>query len=171
MPAAGYRGVDYLLFGYFLIQIPATLLFDTQGVYGEWLYPSFLRSLRHHYLETYKDPFLANAWNHPWFLSFCLLEHYLAMPFYVWAAYCYYYGAVNKPVIVIPALIYSVHTITAVIAIWTMALLADFSKIQEPAPTNFTQRLLLCFAYSPFFIVPMVNAVDSFLLTQKRKND
>ncbi|RUS87831.1 hypothetical protein EGW08_004430 [Elysia chlorotica] len=109
-----YRVLDYVFFIYFLAQIPSTIFFDTQGVYPEWLYPSFnktqlgdpleqppprlllisvhpqLQSMKAHYLETYRDPFLADAWEHPWYLAVCLTEHYIEVPFFFWATFAYW---------------------------------------------------------------------------------
>ncbi|CAG5123596.1 unnamed protein product [Candidula unifasciata] len=171
MTSSQHRGIDYLMFGYFLMQIPTTLLFDTQGVYPEWLYPSWLKAVRSHYLESYRDPFLADAWKHPWYLSICLVEHFFEIPFFVWATVCYYYGAKARPQIIIPSILYCSHTITVVLSIWAMALGSDFSHETALAPRNTAERLKLCSAYLPFFIVPMINLIDSIRLAWKAKSD
>ncbi|GFR75071.1 transmembrane protein 97 [Elysia marginata] len=164
-----YRVIDYVFFAYFLMQIPSTIFFDTQGVYPESLYPSFLKSLKAHYLETYRDPFLANAWQHPWYLAVCLTEHFIEVPFFFWATFAYWKGALNKPSVVLPSLIYSVHTATAVASIFSMALLEDFSGYKALAPRNFGERLKLCSAYAIFFIVSVVNIIDGVRLLWPKK--
>ncbi|GFO08703.1 transmembrane protein 97 [Plakobranchus ocellatus] len=167
-----HRKIDYLFFTYFLLQIPSTIFFDTQGVYPEWIYPSFLKSLRTHYLESYRDPFLENAWHHPWYLAVCLVEHFIEVPFFFWATYAYWFGALNKPSIVVPSLLYSVHTVTAILSIWSMALLQDFTDYKVPAPRNTQERFKLCSAYAIFFIVSAINAIDcARLLLNKKKRD
>ncbi|CAL1544482.1 unnamed protein product [Lymnaea stagnalis] len=173
MPKSGdvYRKIDYLFFVYFVMQIPTTILFDTQGVYSASLYPGWLKAVREHYLETYRDPFLADAWKHPWYLSICLVEHMIEIPFFFWAATCYYYGALNRPNILIPSIIYAVHTITAVLGVWAMALGAEFNQAQALAPRNLGERLTLCSAYAPFFFIPLINVLDSWRLSLKVKKD
>ncbi|XP_059171951.1 sigma intracellular receptor 2-like [Physella acuta] len=168
-PGSDHRKIDYLFFGYFFMQIPSTILFDSQGLLPEYFYPGFLRSLRQHYLESYRDPFLANPWGHPWYLSICLLEHSIELPFFFWAAYCYYYGAMKKPAVVLPSILYGVHTVTAVLAIWCTALAADFSAYADPAPRSPVERLKLCSAYAPFFFIPLCNIYDSCTLALKEK--
>ncbi|KAK3790807.1 hypothetical protein RRG08_038298 [Elysia crispata] len=166
-----YRILDYVFFIYFLAQIPSTIFFDTQGVYPQRLYPSFLQSMKAHYLETYRDPFLADAWQHPWYLAVCLTEHFLEVPFFFWATYAYWKGALNKPSVVLPALIYSVHTVTAVTSIFHMALLEDFSDYKALAPRNLEERFKLCSAYAIFFIVSFINIIDGVRLLWKCKID
>ena len=51
-----------------------------------------MQSIKHNYLRYIKDPFYADAWQHPWYLAFCLTEHYLEMPFFFFAVYAYYKG-------------------------------------------------------------------------------
>uniref|UniRef100_A0A0B6ZSX5 Sigma intracellular receptor 2 n=1 Tax=Arion vulgaris TaxID=1028688 RepID=A0A0B6ZSX5_9EUPU len=164
-----HRTIDYIFFGYFLFQIPSTLFMDTQAVYSKWLYPSWMKAIPYYYMENYRDPFLANAWKHPWYLSFCLLEHYFGIPFFFWATKSYYYGALTRPRIIIPAVIYSSHTITVILAVWTTTLIADFSKYEELAPRTFNERLILCSAYAPFFIISLVLLIDSIKLSWKQK--
>ncbi|KAH9502377.1 Transmembrane protein 97 [Bulinus truncatus] len=167
-----HRVMDYIIFGYFAFQIPSTLIFDTQGVYSDSLYPSMFKSLRSHYLETYRDPFLADAWKHPWYLSICLVEHFIEMPFFFWAAYVYfYYGAQKKPCVLIPSMLYSVHTITAVLSVWFMAIGADFSHSDALAPRTMGERIKLCTAYAPFFFMSFVILFDSCGLSRKQKLD
>ncbi|KAI8783240.1 transmembrane protein 97 [Biomphalaria glabrata] len=164
------RTMDCVFFAYFLFQIPSTLFFDTQGVYSESLYPSMFKSLRSHYLETYRDPFLADAWRHPWYLSVCLVEHFIEMPFFFWAAYTYYYyGALKKPSIIFPSILYAAHTVTAILGIWFMAIGADFSQSEAMAPRNMGERIKLCTAYAPFFIMSCLILFDGWRLSRKQK--
>ncbi|KAH9502376.1 Transmembrane protein 97 [Bulinus truncatus] len=123
-----HRLMDYVICGYFVFQVPSTLLFDTQAVYTESLYPSALKSVRSYYLEAYKDPFFADAWKHPWYLSMCLVENFIEVPFYFWAAWNFcIHGALKKPLVIVPSMLYAIHTLTAILAIWFMAIGADFS--------------------------------------------
>ncbi|XP_012939203.1 sigma intracellular receptor 2 [Aplysia californica] len=163
--------MDKILFLYFLIQIPSTLFFDTQGVYPESWYPQMLKSMKQNYLEDFKDPFLANAWRHPWYLAVCLVEHFLEVPFFFFATYAYYNGARNKPWVLFPSILYSVHTITAICSVWLMALLEDFSKYEALAPSSLVERLKLCFAYSPFMICSLVCLCDSLFLFREMRQD
>ena len=80
-------------------------------------------------------------------------------------------GALNKPSVVLPALIYSVHTVTAVTSIFHMALLEDFSDYKALAPRNLEERFKLCSAYAIFFIVSFINIIDGVRLLWKCKID
>ncbi|CAG5136289.1 unnamed protein product [Candidula unifasciata] len=160
-----HRPIDYVLCGYYFCQLVCTTLMDTQGVYPEWLYPDFLKAVYHHYLDVYHDPFLRNAWKYPWFLSMCLVEHVIGLPFFAWASYSYYYGALNRPQIIIPGMIYSTYAIGCVVAVNAMVILEDFSSYGEGAPQTTGHRLLLCFVYTVILGFFLINVIDSYYLT------
>jgi len=158
------RMIDTCLLGYFVFQIPSTIFFDSQAVYPASWYPSFLKSMRDNYIHDFKDVFLANAWSNPWYLAICMVEHYIEMPFFFFAAYAYYKGALQVPSVLLPSLIYSVHTLTAILGVWFMALLSDFSQYSPPAPATLGDRLKLCGAYLPFVIFCFICMIDSLML-------
>ena len=49
-----------------------------------------MRAIFTHHLETWRDPWLANTWHSPWYLSICLWEYSIHIPFFFVAAYAYY---------------------------------------------------------------------------------
>uniref|UniRef100_A0A8C2Y072 EXPERA domain-containing protein n=2 Tax=Capra hircus TaxID=9925 RepID=A0A8C2Y072_CAPHI len=149
------RGLEWLLGFYFLSHIPITLLMDLQGVLPRDLYPVELRNLQQWYIEEFKDPLLQNS--PVWFKSFLFCELVFQLPFFPIAAYAFFKGGCKW--IRIPAIIYSVHTMTTLIPILSTVLLDDFSKASRfrgQGPKTFQERLFLIAVYIPYFLIPLI---------------
>lgn len=128
---------------------------DLQGVLPRDLYPVELRNLQQWYIEEFKDPLLQNP--PVWFKSFLFCELVFQLPFFPIAAYAFFKGGCKW--IRIPAIIYSVHTMTTLIPILSTVLLDDFSKASRfrgQGPKTFQERLFLIAVYIPYFLIPLI---------------
>lgn len=59
----------------------------------------------------------------------------------------------------IPAIVYSVHTMTTLIPILSTFLFEDFSKangVKAQGPKTFHERLTLIAIYAPYFLIPLM---------------
>lgn len=59
----------------------------------------------------------------------------------------------------IPAIVYSVHTVTTLIPILSTFLFEDFSKangFKAQGPKTFQERLTLVSIYAPYFLIPLM---------------
>ncbi|KAL8611591.1 hypothetical protein ACOMHN_060860 [Nucella lapillus] len=156
--------LDKVFLGYYLFQIVSTLGLDMQGTLPAFLYPSWVKYFHTHHLETWRDPWLANTWDHPWYLSICMWEYFLHVPFYFVAAYCYYCRINNTdrcPWIRTPVIMYCTQTMTAVSSVVLMALFADFTHTTALAPESLFQRLKLAGMYGTFFVFCLLNLLDA----------
>lgn len=84
------RPLDLIYFVYFATHIPITLLVDLQSVYPPKYVPQALKDLNQWYLTTYKDPFMTNASNLPWFKSFGFCELFVQTPLFFAACHGLY---------------------------------------------------------------------------------
>ena len=56
----------------------------------------------------------------------------------------------------IPAIVYSSHVATTLVAILADILLNDYSQSSVPAPVTFEERLNLCAVYLPYLVIPVM---------------
>ncbi|XP_013416579.1 sigma intracellular receptor 2 isoform X3 [Lingula anatina] len=146
------RVLEWMFFTYFLINIPIVIIMDSQIVFPSWLYPQSLRRLHSWYGNGIKDNMYLDP--PPWYQAIFFCEQFLHTPLSFAAAYAFYKG--NCRWIRMPAIIYSAHTITAVIAILYHIAMHDFSQSKYPGPSTMMERLTLSWAYLPFFVVPLL---------------
>ncbi|XP_005327864.3 sigma intracellular receptor 2 [Ictidomys tridecemlineatus] len=149
------RSIDFLLGFYFLSHIPITLFLDLQVVLPRQLYSVKLRNLLAWYAEEFKDPLIQST--PVWFQSFVFCELLFQLPFFPAATYAFFKG--NCKWIRMPAIIYSVHTLTTLIPILSTFLFGDFSKasgFKGVGPESFHERITLMAIYAPYFIVPFI---------------
>ncbi|ELV12082.1 sigma intracellular receptor 2 [Tupaia chinensis] len=149
------RCVEWLLGLYFLCHIPITLFLDMQLVLPAELYPVEFRNLLKWYAKEFRDPLLQDP--PAWFKSFLLCELVFQLPFFPFATYAFFKGSCRW--IRIPAIIYAVHTITALIPILSTILVEDFSKasgFKGQRPETLRERLALVSVYAPYLLIPFV---------------
>ncbi|MBZ3884567.1 Transmembrane protein 97 [Sciurus carolinensis] len=149
------RSLDLLLGLYFLSHIPITLFFDLQVVLPREFYWAKFRNLLSWYAKEFKDPLMQST--PVWFKSFVFCELLFQLPFFPVATYAFFRG--NCKWIRMPAIIYSVHTLTTLIPILSTFLFGDFSKasgFKGQGPETFHERITLVAIYAPYFVFPLI---------------
>ncbi|KAI7908132.1 uncharacterized protein BX663DRAFT_493083 [Cokeromyces recurvatus] len=154
------RPIDWILFCYFISHIPITIFFDLQNLYPEWLLPTFLSQVHGSYIALLADPFMDRSretmW---WFKSFSLCEAFLQLPFFFFAAY----GLLkDKSWVRLPLAVYGAHVMTTVIPC-----LVEVMFNQEYYGLTNLQRNCILFLYFPYFLIPLVGLVDSYIRITK----
>ncbi|XP_078080869.1 sigma intracellular receptor 2 [Mustelus asterias] len=137
---------------YFVTHIPITLGIDLQALLPKDLYPSALQGLLKWYAAQFKDPMMMDP--PAWFKAFILCEALLQLPFFPVAAYAFYKGGCLW--IRTPAIVYSTHVATTLIAILAHILFNDFSQSTNPGPNSMSERLSLLAIYTPYLLIPVL---------------
>ncbi|XP_013416577.1 sigma intracellular receptor 2 isoform X1 [Lingula anatina] len=146
------RVLEWIFFLYFVVHIPIGILFDSQAVYPGWMYPTFVKDAVSWYGKTMKDPMMLEP--PAWYQAFCMCEQFLQLPFFFAAAYAFYKG--NCGWVRMPAIIYSAHVVTTLVAILYHIAMHDFSQSKYPGPSTMMERLTLISIYLPFFVIPLL---------------
>ncbi|XP_020818913.1 sigma intracellular receptor 2 [Phascolarctos cinereus] len=144
----GARALEYLLGLYFVMHIPITLLFDMQALLSANLFPTEVTDMLKWYVQAFKDPLMLNPPS--WFKSFLFCELVFQLPLFPFAAYAFFKGSCKW--IRIPAIIYSVHTMTTLIPISAHILFESFTQ----GPRTLQERLSLLSIYAPYFFIPLI---------------
>ncbi|CAH2219828.1 transmembrane 97 [Pelobates cultripes] len=146
------RLLEWIFFFYFFSHIPITLLVDLQPILPSSWYPQELLDLMKWYVVSFKDHMMMNP--PAWFLSFVYCEGLVQLPFFPVAAYAFYKGGCKW--IRIPAIVYSAHVATTVIAIIAHVLFGEFQKYNGVDPPNQKERLTLVSIYAPYLVIPLL---------------
>ncbi|KAI9365902.1 hypothetical protein BD770DRAFT_312557, partial [Pilaira anomala] len=147
------KPIDWILFVYFASHIPITIFFDLQGLYPQWLIPTFLSQLNGSYLQLTNDPFMNVKNDIYWFKSFAYCEAFIQLPFFFFASY----GLLkNKGWVRLPLAIYSAHVMTTV-----LPCLAEIIFNQHMYGLTDIQRNIICFLYFPYFLIPFIGLLDA----------
>ncbi|NWI12953.1 SGMR2 protein, partial [Crypturellus soui] len=150
--AAPTRLLEWLFALYFLSHIPITVLIDLQPLLPGGLYPESLTELLQWYAVTFRDPMMLQP--PEWFKSFIFCEAFLQLPFFPIAAYAFLKGGCKW--IRTPAIIYSSHVATTLLAILAHILFHDFSHSEHSGPRTQRERLLLLSIYAPYLLIPLL---------------
>ncbi|KAG1171448.1 hypothetical protein G6F70_007034 [Rhizopus microsporus] len=161
------RPLDLIYFVYFASHIPVTLAIDLQTLLPAHWIPKVLADTLSFYKNTFKDPFMGSTEPMYWFRSFLVCELILQLPFFFYACY----GLVKDcKRIRLPLAVYGAHVATTVIP--TIAEVMFNPKY----PLVASERLTLFGFYFPYFLLPLIMAIDSCIVvhqqiatTQKRK--
>ncbi|KAM4700263.1 sigma intracellular receptor 2 [Discoglossus pictus] len=146
------RLLEWVFFLYFFSHIPITLLVDLQAVLPARWYPQELLDLMQWYVVNFKDHLMMNP--PAWFKSFVYCEAILQLPFFPIASYAFFKGGCKW--IRIPAIVYSSHVATTVIAIIFHVLFGEFPASNQLAPLTQKDRLTLVAIYAPYLLVPLL---------------
>ncbi|XP_068271729.1 sigma intracellular receptor 2 [Nyctibius grandis] len=150
--AAGPRWRERLFALYFLSHVPVTLLIDLQPLLPAGLHPQGLVELLSWYAATFRDPMMLQP--PEWFKAFIYCEAFLQMPFFPVAAYAFLKGGCRW--IRTPAIIYSTHVATTLVAILAHILFHDFSGSEHLGPQTQRERLVLLSVYAPYLLIPLL---------------
>ncbi|XP_068126346.1 sigma intracellular receptor 2 [Hyperolius riggenbachi] len=150
--ASVVRLLEWLFFCYFFSHIPITLMVDLQGILPSSWYPQQLLDLMKWYTVSFKDHLMADP--PPWFQSFVYCEAILQLPFFPVASYAFFKGGCRW--IRIPAIVYSSHVATTVVAILAQILYGDFPKTSQIDSPTEQDRLALLAVYAPYLVVPVL---------------
>ncbi|KAI8094889.1 transmembrane protein 6/97 [Gilbertella persicaria] len=146
------RPLDLVYFIYFSSHILATCCIDSQAFLPSEWYPQVLKDLLSFYVHTYKDPFMGNP--DYWFKSFVVCELVFQLPFFVYACI----GLLkNTQHLRFPLAIYGAHVATTVLPLLAEVLLNPEHKL------NWTEKVILCGFYGPYFALPCIMLIDSFI--------
>ncbi|KAF9070014.1 transmembrane protein 6/97 [Rhodocollybia butyracea] len=152
------RPLDLVYFCFFLTHIPASLVLDFQMLYPASYIPSFLPKLQNLYIEFSGDPLIAGAARGDlngelvWLWCFAWLEMLFQFPTFflgirgLWN---------NSRSIYVLILAYGASTATTTLP-------CIFFVLRESAAGNITaaQLLILLSSYIPFFVIPLIMAID-----------
>ncbi|KAI6074465.1 Transmembrane protein 97 [Aix galericulata] len=153
MAAGWWRCAERLFALYFVSHVPISLLIDLQPLLpAAHLYPRSLTELLEWYAVTFRDPMMMQP--PEWFKAFMYCEAFLQMPFFPIAAYAFIKGGCKW--IRTPAIIYSTHVATSLVAILAHILFHDFSKSEHLGPRTQQERLILLSIYIPYLLIPLL---------------
>ncbi|KAI7900312.1 transmembrane protein 6/97 [Cokeromyces recurvatus] len=152
------RPLDLIYFVYFATHIPITLAIDFQVFYPPNWVPQIFKDALDFYVLTYKDPFMGSSTPIYWYLSFIVCELLIQLPFFFIACV----GLIKDcKYIRLPLAIYGSHVATTVLPSILEVLLNPELKLNQ------TERLVLCSFYAPYFILPLIMLIDSFIRVNK----
>ncbi|KAF8967636.1 transmembrane protein 6/97 [Flammula alnicola] len=169
------RPLDMFYFLFFAIHLPASFIVDLQYLYPPQLVPPFMRGLLNFYVDMSRDPLIggiAGAFGDSahltWFKTFIVLEALFQIPVFVLGLRGLYRG--SRKIYPLLAL-YGASSATTTLAclttvIQTPSLPPNAMAKLAPGVTP-EQRLLLLSSYVPFFLVPLIMAVDMALRVAK----
>ncbi|CAG8552411.1 5776_t:CDS:2 [Diversispora eburnea] len=107
-------------------------------------------------MDNFRDPLFVNT---PlWFYVCIYFEFFIQLPFFVYAIIGLWKDSAN---IRLPLLAYSVHVVTVTTICLSVIYFGDHEGLQED------QRNFLVAAYSPYFFIPLICLIDSFLKIQQ----
>jgi len=166
--------MDLFYFVFFLVHIPATLGVDCQALLKPYV-PESMQALTHYYVGMSGDPLVGgvmgifgNGSELAWFKSFMYLEALFQLPVFVIGAHGLWR---DSPGIYTLLVLYGASTATT-----TYACIAAFMDVpttsaatiaQKAVSLTSEQRVILLVNYVPFFIIPLVIALDMACRLQK----
>ncbi|KAE9385932.1 hypothetical protein BT96DRAFT_960672 [Gymnopus androsaceus JB14] len=127
------RPMDLIYFCFFISHIPASLLLDFQMLYPSALVPSFLSELQNWYIKFSADPLISGA----------VRGELLGELFWLKCSRSIY----------VLILAYGASTATTTLP-------CIFYILKENAKITSEQQLILLSSYIPFFLIPLMMAVD-----------
>ena len=147
-----YRGLRVLLLSYFISHIPITLLIDAQIVFGS-LYPAPLQDVFTWYVSSFRDIVLRESGL--WLKSFIYAEIIFQLPFFFYAVKALWNNTERDKTYSVYALAYGIHVATTVLPIMSTILFSDELGNERD------RRLILIGIYAPYFLCPLLVAVEA----------
>ncbi|RIA97577.1 transmembrane protein 97, partial [Glomus cerebriforme] len=150
--------LDLVFFVYFVTHIFPTMLLDTYPALVP-LTPDLLKSINQWYTENFNDPFFVNTPN--WFRGFTYIELLLHLPFFFYVSIGLWKDTAS---IRLPMLVYSSHVTTTTFACLVELLFTKYEGLTD------SQRNLLISFYFPYFLIPLVCMINSFIKLRMMEN-
>ncbi|KAF9359152.1 Transmembrane protein 97 [Mortierella sp. AD094] len=146
------------MFGYFVVHIPATLLIDIVPLYPSFVSPYIqpLIKFTEYYIETYKDPFIADR-SLVWFNTFLHMEGLVQLPMFIYSAWALYH---NKKSAALWICIYAAHVVTTVLPCLMTLNLGKPSDF--PFDISDSQKMFLTCLYTPWLVLPLWMLYECF---------
>ncbi|KAI0918070.1 hypothetical protein AcW1_007047 [Taiwanofungus camphoratus] len=162
------RPLDLVYFTFFMIHLPATLLVDLQAIYPTSMVPAMISKIPELYIAMSSDPLIGGAMgyfgqldSYVWFKTFLMLEAFFQIPVFIFGMRGLWKDSRSIYVLL---LIYAASTSTTTLpclaVILTTPLTSSQTVTAELVSITSEQRLLLLSSYIPFFLIPLVMAVD-----------
>ncbi|CAO3648840.1 unnamed protein product [Cunninghamella blakesleeana] len=148
------RPLDLLYFVYFATHIPVTLLIDFQAFYPPQIVPQVLKDVLAILINHFKDPLMGSKEPLYWFLSFLYCELFIQFIFFFLACYGLWKNCIH---IRLGLIAYGSHVATTVLPTIAEVLFNPTYSL------TITERLTLVSFYFPYFFLPLIMLVDSYL--------
>ncbi|KAF9475209.1 hypothetical protein BDN70DRAFT_957713 [Pholiota conissans] len=169
------RPLDFLYYLFFTVHLPASLLVDLQWIYPKQFIPSFMSGFLNFYIDLSRDPLiggLAGVFGDnthlTWFKTFITLEAIFQIPVFIIGLQGLRKGSRS----IYPLLAaYGASSATTTLACLTTVLQTPFvlpgASAKGVVGVTQAQRLLLLSSYVPFFLIPLIMAVDMSMRVAK----
>ncbi|KAF9006043.1 hypothetical protein BDQ17DRAFT_1239476 [Cyathus striatus] len=165
------RPMDLVYFSFFAMHLPATLFLDLQGFYPTWLVPGVLKSFMDWYVHFSADPLIGQFGGYfgdsnslLWFKSFAVLEMLFQLPTFILGMRGLYKGSRTIYVLL---LAYGASTATTtlpcIVQLLTTPETTSATIAKGIVSVTNEQRFILLSSYVPFFLIPLIMAVDMSL--------
>ncbi|KAF9563905.1 hypothetical protein CPC08DRAFT_816257 [Agrocybe pediades] len=164
------RPLDLLYFLFFAMHLPATLLIDLQYIYPTQLVPNILKSLVSFYVDMSRDPLIGGIngfffkddnTHMTWFKTFIVLEAVFQVPVFVLGLRGLYKGSKSiYPLLAVYAASSATTTLACLTTVLTTPELTPELLARGAVAVSDSQRFLLLSSYVPFFLIPLIMAVD-----------
>ncbi|KAF8817441.1 hypothetical protein BYT27DRAFT_7227145 [Phlegmacium glaucopus] len=166
------RPLDLLYYLFFASHIPATLIIDLQALYKA---PSYLRVPIEFYIGMSRDPLIGvvsgafgDSSHLTWFKSFLFLELFFQLPVFFLGLRGLYKGSWTiYPLLALYAASTATTTLPCVFQILQTPETTPETLAQNLPSITASQRLLLLSSYIPFFLIPLIMAVDMGMRVHK----
>ena len=146
-----YRGLRVLLLSYFISHIPITLLIDAQIVFGS-LYPAPLQDVFTWYVSSFRDIVLRESGL--WLKSFIYAEIIFQLPFFFYAVKALWNNTERDKTYSVYALAYGIH-------VANRAPYHEHNPFSDELGNERDRRLILIGIYAPYFLCPLLVAVEA----------
>ncbi|KAJ2912635.1 hypothetical protein MD484_g7782, partial [Candolleomyces efflorescens] len=188
-----HRTLDLVYVAFFLVHIPATIILDLQAIYPAWLIPAPVKFLGDLYMTMTNDPVVGSVGGYfgpdvqqqfLWLKCFMWTEALFQLPTFFYGAYNLYHN-LNAPKLY--PLLVAYGASTAMTTLPCLAVLLTTPSVEtavsegskmvvrslnhsgvwlKPGLTA-AQRMLLLGSYVPFFVIPLVIAIDMAIRLRK----
>jgi len=149
---------DAVIFVYFVLHVPITVLMDAQAVFPASFYPGFLRGVLAWYLETTCDPIMGGATGRVprWAFGIMCIEVTGQFACFFLGAHALWH---RKPWFRTLGLAYGTHVATTLVPILAHLLLEPLDPSCRDNVATPAQRLQLTALYLPWLVLPSLLAL------------
>ncbi|KAL1759203.1 transmembrane protein 6/97 [Schizophyllum commune] len=175
------RRWDLVYVIYFITHIPPTLLLDLQSIYPKEHVPAFMSNLLRSYFDTLHDPLVGRAAGFYgekaaeemlWLRTFMGLEAIFQLPVFFIGAYCLIKSIRSiYPILLIYGASTATTTLPCLVYLYTAPNTNEWTQANNVPSITPQERLILLSSYAPYFLIPLVMAVDmAFRLGRTKKS-